>query len=217
MSAPNPCWKWVHDADTPGASTGASALVASPSQDGQARNFVTTWTGSGGERYSNYFGTNNLDLTSTVWQYDTWVYFTDLTTIHAIELDINQTLSNGNTVIYGTQCNLDQSGGIWQYTTALNPTTSQWLNSTIPCTRAQFTANTWHHIILNSHRDAVGTVTYDSVVFDGTSTSFGGLGGNSAFTLGFIPLGNIVINFQIDGNGAGGTTGYLDLTTVNRY
>ncbi len=206
----------MHDAGTPGSSTGASTLVASPSEDGQARNFVTTWTGSGGERYSIYTGTDNLDLTSTVWQYDTYVYFTDLTTVHAIEMDINQTLADGTTVIFGTQCNLDQSGGIWQYTTAVNSTTSQWLDSTIPCTRAGWTANAWHHVILNSHRVA-GVVTYDSVVFDGTTTSFGGLGGNSDFTLGFVPLGNIVVNFQIDGNGSGGTTGYLDLTNINRY
>ncbi len=130
-------------------------------------------------------------------------------------MDINQTLANGDTIIFGTQCNLDTGGGIWQYTTAVNPTTSQWNDSTATCTRAQWTLNAWHHVVINYHRVS-GIVTYDSVIFDNATQAMGN-SGNSEFTIGFVPLGNIVVNFQLDGNGSGGTTGYLDETNINRY
>jgi len=127
---------------------------------------------------------------------------------------MNQVMANGQTVIFGIQANF--LAGFWQYTTASSPTTSQWNSSTIAVSRASFnTGATPNHIILTSHRDINGILTYDTVNLNGVSTNFTSAVGNSAFTLNWTPIGENVLNFQIDGdNSANSMSAYLDKTTV---
>jgi hypothetical protein len=194
---------------------GASSLVQLPALDGQARQFVTSWTGFGGERYAVNLGTGVSDSTSDHMVYSTSIYFTDLTHVDNIEMDINQDIPGGDTIIYGVQCAF--AVGFWQYTTATNPTTSQWNSTTTPCTKTTWTANTWHTVSLASHRVG-GVVTYDSVTFDGVTSNFAGASGNSEFTIGFSPVGLLLLNFQIDGdNTSNGTTTYLDNFSLTHY
>lgn len=187
--------------------------MSSPSLDGQSRQFVLTSAGGGGERFANYLGTSNLDTTSTEFVYDTWLNV-DTTHIGQIELDINQTLADGTTIIFGTQCNL--TAGVWDYTSNLAGN-AHWNHSTIPCTSSQIPSNTWVHVVITSHRVG-GLVTYDSVCVGSTCTNFTNATVNSQFSLGFLPLGNIVVNFQLNGDGASFTSNaYLDETNIYRY
>src|SRR5579863_4373936 len=65
-------WQATFDAGTgSGSATGTMSLVGSPSVSGTAREFLTTYTNFGGERYSALFGT---DSTATNFFYDTWIY-----------------------------------------------------------------------------------------------------------------------------------------------
>lgn len=206
------CWEVGHDPGTIGTSCGNTSLNSAITRDGQSRRFVTSWTGFGGELYHAYLGNTHLDTVSTNFSYDTWAYFTDLTHVQNIEMDMNQVLENGDTVIFGTQCNFP--AGFWQFTTSILGGT-HWNTSSVPCSKAVWTANTWHHVVIQSHRDAIGTVFYDSVTFDGSTVPFVGAFGTSAFSLGWTPHGTLLVNFQIDGdNTANGTTAYLDQFSV---
>lgn len=205
-------WCWTHDSGTPGSASATSSLVASPSLDGQSRRFVITFAGGGGLRASAYLGVGNLDTTSTQFTYDTQLQFSDTTHVARVELDMNQVLSSGDTVIFGTQC--DFVGGFWQYTSNVAGAAT-WNNSTIPCTKSAWTANTWHHIQVGTHRDSVGNVTYDYVNFDGTRQNFGAITVNSHFALGWTPLGTKLVNVQVDSDTTGGTFNlYLDSFSV---
>ena len=88
-------------------------LIGSPSVSGTAREFLTTYTNFGGERYSVLFGS---DSTATNFFYDTWIYLASpMNDVANIEMDLNQVMSNGETVIFGFQC--DGWSGTWDYTT----------------------------------------------------------------------------------------------------
>ncbi len=204
------CWKWRHDLGTDGTSCGNSSLVSGPSRDGKARRFKVSWTGYGGERFSANLG--SLDPISTHFSYEVWFYATDLSHVRSLEFDLNQVLANGETVIFGTQCNL--GAGKWQYTTKVSGK-AHWNSSAISCPR--MSANSWHHLKIRFHRDAAGVVTYDSVAFDDVTRSFGA-SGPSSFTLDWKPLGTRVVNFQIGGDSTVGSTAvYLDSLSIKGW
>ena len=78
------------------------AMVGSPSLSGNALEFYTTYTWYGGERYYATFGD---DTTSSNFVYDGWVYLNNSSgSIANLEMDMNQVMSNGETVIFGFQC-----------------------------------------------------------------------------------------------------------------
>jgi len=184
----------VHDSGTPGTSTGSTATVSSPALDGQARQLVITWTGSGGERYSVSGGPSVIDPNSTKVVYSVSMYTTDNTNFNQVETDVNQVISNGHTIIYGFQCSIPT--GKYEYTINSGGSAT-WVASSVPCTRAQYSINTWHTFSFSAHR--VGeTVTYDQVCFDGTCTALGNSGANG-FALGWTPIGLFSLNFQITG------------------
>src|SRR6202042_886128 len=67
-------WKAAYDSGTSGSSGGASgatSIVETPSVSGEAREFSTNYTNSGGERYYASFG---QDAKATHFLYDAWVY-----------------------------------------------------------------------------------------------------------------------------------------------
>lgn len=208
-------WKWDHDPGTPGNAEGSSDIVATPSLNGNSRMYALSFTNSGGEIFHVSFG---KDTAATHFTYNTNIWFDDPSGVANIEMDMNQVISNGDTVIYGFQC--DGYSGTWDYTlnlgTPANPK-GHWEHSSVSCPDPKTWApNTWHNVQVSYHRDDAGNVTYDSVVLDGQQSDFVGATGNSAFSLGWGPT--LLTNFQIDGHGADGSvTAYVDNLTVSRW
>lgn len=208
-------WSSIHDAGTPGSSSGTMSLVSSPSLTGTARLFANQFNYYGGERYSAQFSD---DTSATNFFYDAWVYIANNANGFAnLEFDLEQTMANGETVLMGFQC--DGWSQRWDYSAnGGSPTAPRvgWLHSYAPCNVHSWGANQWHHVqIYFSHNDS-GWVTYHSVWLDGAKqdlnfTVFSG------YDLGWSPT--ILTNFQIDGNGSGTTWGnvYLDEVTVSRW
>jgi hypothetical protein len=207
-------WKDSDDAGTPGSASGITSLANSPSLSGSARKFVTTLVKEGGERYYVSFGD---DQTSTNFLYDTWVYLTtSATAVANVEMDMNQVMSNGQTVIFGFQC--DGWAGTWDYTanagTAAHPI-DEWVHSKAGCRPQSWTKNAWHHIQISYSRNDLGVVTYQSVWLDGVEAKINATV-PSAFALGWSPT--LLTNFQIDGlNVNAANTVYMDKLTISRW
>lgn len=208
-------WEAVHDDGGQGQSTGSTKIVSSPSLYGSTRSFETQFSSGGDERYSVTYAD---DTQSTNFFYDAWVYFTSSAgSIGNLEMDTNQVMPNGQTVIFGVQC--DGYSGTWAYTankgTAVRQK-PQWLIAKgTSCNPRDWSEHTWHHVQASYSRDDAGMVTYHSVWLDGAEsqlnvTVFG------AFDLGWGPMINT--QFQVDGLGSSGTTQvYLDSLTVSRW
>jgi hypothetical protein len=205
-------WSARHDAATSGTSSGNTKLVSSPSLSGSARNFATSYTNYGGERYNVKLAVNQL---STHFVYDTRIYIGGSPSdIANIEMDLNQVMTNGETIIFGFQC--DGWSNSWDYTinsgTTNNPS-AHWVHSNQSCSPHKWTTNAWHRVQIEYSRDSSGNVTYDAVWLDGTKQDIG-VTANSAFALGWAPSFNS--NFQIDGytSTSGSSTVYLDDLTL---
>lgn len=208
-------WIAIHDGGTPGSSSGTLSFASSPSLTGTSRLFANQFNDFGGERYSVQFDDNT---TSQNFFYDTWVYIAGSADGFAnLEFDLDQTMSNGETVVMGFQC--DSWIQRWDYSVNSGSPSSPndtWLHSYAPCNVHSWGANQWHHVqIYFSHNDS-GWVTYHSVWLDGNEqdlnfTVFSG------YNLGWGPA--IVTNFQIDGDSSGTTWGnvYMDELTVYRW
>ncbi len=206
-------WKWNHDPDTPGTSDGSSKYpVADLSPDNAVRQFDMSFTNRGGELYHLQFA---RDDASTHFIYDTYVYLSDPAQVQNVELDMNQVIPDGRTVIFGTQCAGDS--GTWQYTTVVQGKT-RWNNSSVPCTPKTWVPRAWHHVQIASHRDQAGVVTYDWVGVDGEYHEFQNAGGPSALALGWHEA-DLLLNFQLDGvaSKSGSVTAYLDRLTIYRW
>jgi hypothetical protein len=210
-----PDWKWVHDPGTPGNSYGTSSVTASPSMSGSARQYTVSYSDSGGEMFHSTFGS---DTTATHFVYDAEVLVGETSGLANIEMDMNQVMENGDTVIYGVQC--DGYSGTWDYTlnigTPSNPHDT-WKHSNVACLEPRnWEPNTWHNVQISYSRDSDGNVTYETVSLDGVQSDFVGATGNSAFRLGWAPT--LITNFQLDGlGGEGSIKAYLDKVTVSRW
>ncbi|HEY1647450.1 MAG TPA: hypothetical protein VGF96_05690 [Terracidiphilus sp.] len=206
-------WQATHDTGTPGSSSGSMSVVGSPSMSGSARQFVTSFSGSGGELYNANVGN---DTTATNFFYDAWVYLTSsASTIQNLEMDMNQVMANGETVLYGFQC--DGNSGTWDYTKNVGTPTQpndQWEHSSAPCNMRNWSQNTWHHVQVSYSRDGAGNVTYHSVWLDGAESEINATA-PSAFALGWAPA--LQTNFQVDGLGSGTNTVYLDQLSISRW
>jgi hypothetical protein len=208
-------WISVYDPAAGGSATGAMAPAGSPSLSGNALEFYTTYTYYGGERYYASFGD---DTTSSNFVYDGWVYLNNSSgSIANLEMDMNQVMQNGETVIFGFQC--DGWAGTWDYTeNAGTPTApiDRWVNSSAACNAQTWAQNTWHHVQVSYSRDDNGNVTYQSVWLDGNQQQINATV-PSAFALGWSPT--ILTNFQVDSavSGWSSSTVYLDNLTVSRW
>jgi hypothetical protein len=207
-------WKEVSDSGTSGHASGNMALVGSPALSGNSRRFATSYSNGGGERYYVSFGD---DTSAQNFVYDAWVYLTGSAgTMANLELDMNQVMPNGQTVIYGFQC--DGYNGVWDFTKnsgsakAYNDT---WVHSSAPCNVRNWSRNAWHHVQISYSRDGSGNVTYHTVWLDGAAHAINKTV-YSAFALGWAP--SMVTNFQVDGLGSSGSnTVYVDKLTVYRW
>lgn len=207
-----PTWQAVNDTGSgSGSSSGVMSMVSSPSLSGSAREFATTFTNYGGERY---FATMGANTTVSNFLYDGWVYIGGSSSgIANIEMDMNQVMANGETVIFGFQC--DGWSDTWDYTanegTPASPS-DQWLHTQAPCNPRNWSTNAWHHVQISYSRDQYGTVTYNSVWLDSVEQDLNATA-SSAFALGWGPV--LLTNFQVDGMGtSGSSTVYLDNLTI---
>jgi hypothetical protein len=205
-------WAAEHDAGTPGSSKGSMVYPASTPSYDDAREFYMTYTNHGGERWHVSFGNN---ATSMNFVFDTYIYIVNPSQVQNLELDLNQVMSNGKTVIYGTQCS--SISKTWEYaiTSSNSP---HWKASNIACNPLNWSAKTWHHIQIGYHRDSSGVVTHDWVNLDGTHSVFKNATYASALSLGWAK-GDLLINYQIDGeySGSGSITSYIHKMTIYHW
>lgn len=182
--------------------------VSGLSADDSVRKYYMTYTNHGGEIYHLSFA---RDTKPKHFVYETSIYVTDPSQLQNVEMDMNAVMADDRTVILATQCS--SISKTWEYTTA-----SHWHPSNIPCDPRTWTANTWHHIQIASHRDDSGNAYYDWVNVDETYSDFQNASGFSAKSLGWA-LGDLLINFQIDGASktSGEITLYTDKRTVYRW
>jgi len=206
-----PQWEWDHDPGTNGNSSGTSDLISTPSLSGNARQFSVDFSNSGGEIFHASFG---KDPAATHFIYDAYLWLSDASSLANIEMDMNQVIANGDTVIYGFQCN--GYAGTWDY--ALNPgqPAGRWHHSNVACPDPKTWApNTWHHVQISYSRDG-DIVTYETVALDGQQSDLVGATGNSGSPLGWGQT--LLTNFQLDGHGSDGSIGaYLDKLTISRW
>ena len=188
-------WSNTHDAGTPGSSSGWSGLTGSPSRSGNARHLSTSYSNYGGERYETHISDNT---SAHNFVYDVWVYIKDTTTgVKNLELDLNQVIANGWTVIMGVQC--DGWTGTWDFTTNKGSATSPndtWVHSGATCNPQSWGVNAWHHIQYSVYRDDSGFVTYQWMSLDGAKQTL------NAKTFAGFALGwkkTVLTNFQVDG------------------
>jgi hypothetical protein len=205
-------WSAEHDAGTPGSSKGSMVYPAkTPSYD-DAREFYMTYSNHGGERWHISFGNNAAAANFVL---DTYVYIVNPTQVQNLELDLNQVMSNGETVIYGTQCS--SISKTWEYaiTSGNKP---HWKSSNIGCNPLNWSAKTWHHIQVGFHRNSSGVVTHDWVNFDSTHNVFKNATSASALKLGWAK-GDLLINYQIDGENksSGAITSYIHKMTIYHW
>jgi hypothetical protein len=208
-------WVSLDDPGTAGVAAGAMTMVGSPSITGNALEFYTTYSYYGGELYYATFGD---DTTSSNFVYDGWVYLTNSAgSIANVEMDMNQVMPNGETVIFGFQC--DGWNGTWDYTeNAGTPTApvDHWVQSSAACNVQNWSQYAWHHVQVSYSRDAYGNVTYQSVWLDGNQQQINATV-PSAFALGWGPT--LLTNFQVDSfvPGWSSSTVYLDYLTISRW
>lgn len=207
---------WIGSTDTAGSgtTTGWTTIVGSPSLSGHAREFQITFTNSGSERFDDTFGDDN---TSTNFLYDTYVYLNSTSSkIANLEFDLNQTMQNGQTAIFGFQC--DGWSSTWDYTAnAGSPTNpvDTWVHSHQYCNPRTWSINVWHHVQIGYYRNSSGQVTYQAVWLDGLEMPINATV-SSAFALGWSPV--LLTNFQIDGYGSSGAANvWMDNLTVYRW
>lgn len=210
-----PTWRDDFDTGTgSGSSQGVMTLTSSPSLSGSALQMQTSFTENGGERYHVSFGTDPL---ATHFVYDAWVYLASPSdSIANLELDMNQVLANGETVIYGFQC--DGWSNTWDFTqNAGTPSApnGKWVHSAAACDVKNWSTDTWHHVQVAYSRDDAGNVTYQSVWLDGNEQPINETV-PASFELGWSQV--LLTNFQIDGRGASGSnTIYLDNLSISRW
>ena len=200
-------WHFNHDPGTPGTAVGATSLVSTPSLSGNTRQFVSSYTGAGGEIYSVSYAD---DTASMNFVYDAWVWIEAGSSVANLEMDSNQVTANGQTVIYAFQC--DGYAKVWDY----SGPGAHWVKSIQPCDVANWSKDAWHHVQISYSRDDSGNVTYHSVWLDSTEQVINETV-PSSFALGW-QVGVVQTQFQMDGLGASGSsTVYLDNLTISRW
>jgi hypothetical protein len=204
---------WISERDkgVPGSAQGSSVYPATTPSYDDARKFYMTYSKHGGVRWHISFA---KDAAATHFVYDTYVYIVDPAQLANLELDMNQVMSNGKTVIFGTQCSTYTK--TWEYTYVSGG--AHWKSSGIACNPKNWAAKTWHHVQIASHRNSSGQVTYDWVNLDGAHHVFNNATVYSAESLGWAK-GDLLINFQMDGAnaGSGSITAYIHKMTIFRW
>jgi hypothetical protein len=205
-------WAGVHDKGTPGSSKGLTIFPATTPLYDNAREFFMTYTHRAGERWSTTFANDPIP---THFVLDLYVYFPNPSEVMNLELDLNQVLSNGDTILMTTQCS--GSKNLWEYGITKGGRDT-WTTSTLPCNPSTWAANTWHHLQIGEHHDGNGNVTHDYVVLDGVYTPFTNATDFSSKNQHWAK-GHINMQFQIEGSSrtSGSATAFVDNMTVYRW
>jgi hypothetical protein len=206
-------WNEEHDGGTPGKSKGSMVYPATTPLYDDARKFYMTYTDRAGERWSDTFEGDTE--ASNYFVVDTYVLLPNPSEVLNLEIDLNQVLANGQTVILSTQC--AGTVGQWEYGYTVGKLDHWWADG-IKCNPRDWKANVWHHIQIGEHRDANGFVTHDYVIFDGVESPFKNGTKESAHFLGW-GKGELNVQFQIEGTsgGSGVVTAYIHNLTVYRW
>jgi len=203
-------WTFRHDPGTTGSSSGTSSIVSNFAGKAKAREYTMTYKSGGGEIFYSSYANDTL---VTHFVYDNYVYIASGSNIANLEMDMNQVMSDGRTVIYGFQC--DSGAKTWDYT-YMNSSGSHWTHSKQACNVSTWSKNTWHHIQVAYFRDNNGNVTYQYVILDGVKQTIN-VTVASAENLNW-GKGTLLTNFQLDGSGAsGGITAYTSGMTIYRW
>ena len=204
-------WTGEHDSGTPGSSKGSMVYPAKTPVYDDAREFYMTYTDHGGERWHISFA---KDANSTHFVMDSYVYVVNPDQLANLELDLNQVMPNGKTVVIGTQCSVYSKTWEWAYYTSAY----HWHSSNISCNPTMWSANTWHHIQLGFHRDSNGVVTHDWVIFDGQQSSFSGAVSQASKAMGWASA-TLLMNVQVDGysKSSGSVTIYMHKLNYYRW
>jgi len=207
-------WQAAHDSGGQGSSTGSSSRVSSPSLYGTTRQFQSSFSNSGDERFSFAFSD---DVNSKNFFYDAYVYLTSSASqLGNIEMDVNQVMADGKTVLVGIQC--DGYTGHWAYTVnkgSASDVKPSWVSkSGTSCNPRNWTRHTWHHVQFSFSRDDSGWIQYQSIWLDGVETALNASAYGAA-DLGWSPIINT--QFQLDGMGSGSVTAYVDNLTISRW
>ena len=207
-------WSAQHDQGASGSASGSTKVVRSPSLSGSAREFETEFSNSGDERYSLSFSD---DTSAQNFFYDAWVYVTSSSShIGNLEFDINQTMPDEKTVMFGIVC--DGYNQHWAYTVNTgsdsDPRPRHATKNGAYCDPRAWTQYTWHHLQAYYSHDDSGYITYHSVWLDGKEfkideTVFG------KYSLGWGPV--ITTQFQVDGLGSNHNTVYLANLKIYRW
>jgi hypothetical protein len=208
-------WRATHDTGGPGSSSGTMQIVSSPSKYGSSRQFITSFSNNGDERYAVSIS-DNIDAKNFF--YDTWVYLTSSSSMLAnLEFDVNQTMPNGQTVLMGVQC--DGWTGHWAYTVNTGSAGSvkpKWVSkSGTSCNPQKWSQNTWHHVQASFSRDSSGYITYHSIWFDGAESALN----VKVFGAADLGWGDVLqTQFQVDGYGSSGrVTAYIDGLKISAW
>ena len=169
----------------------------------------------GGERYSKSFSD---DESASNFILDAWVFTPSGNSgLENLELDLNQVLSGGQTVIYGMQC--DGWSNTWDVSVNKGTTShpyNTWAHTSAPCNIRTWSTNAWHHVQLSYSRNDTGWITYKSATLDGVSHGIN-MTALGAFNLGWSPT--LLVNVQLDGatSGSGSASVIIDDLTVYRW
>lgn len=208
-------WRSDHDSGGSGSSSGSSSIVSSPSLYGGTRRYETSFSNNGDERYSVTFAD---DVNAQNFFYDAWVYVTSSADkIGNIEMDVNQVMADGKTVLVGVQC--DGYTNHWDYTvntgSASDVKPHWYAKSGAYCNPRSWSRDKWHHVQYSFSRDDSGYITYKSIWLDGQEFSVNAKAFGAA-DLGWGPTINT--QFQVDGYGGSGTsTVFVDNLTISRW
>jgi hypothetical protein len=201
-------WIGVHDGATSGTAVGKTAYPVSVGGRTDARQFTSTFTGSGGFRWSV---TYDNDISTDHFIYAGDLFFDSVAGLAQMELDNNQVTADGKTYIFGCQANAND--GKWDITKAV--TGSQWVASSAPGNPQSFPLSQWLHFEIMAHRDNAGNITYDSIYFNGTTYQIG-VTLPAALKLGWA-IGTLLVNFQLGGSGSGSVTAYASGLEVAKW
>jgi len=206
-------WYEGHDGGTPGKSTGSTAYPVITTVYDDARQFNMTYSDRAGERWATYVG---ADTRSTHFVLDTYVLLPNPSQVLNLEMDVDQTLANGNTVILGTQCSAVTTS--WEYAWTVGPHLDHWWSTNLPCNPQLWAANVWHHIQIGMHHDSKGVVTHDWVTLDGVTNTFANGTRMSSHFAHWAP-GVTNTQFQIEGSSpsTGTVTAYAHKLTIYRW
>lgn len=203
-------WTSEHDSGTPGSSHGSTVYPATTPVYDDAREFYMSYSNRGGERWHISFA---RDANATHFVMDTYVYVVNPDQLANLELDLNQVMPNGKTVVIGTQCSVYSKSWEWAYYS----NGYHWHSSNIPCNPTTWSAKTWHHIQLGFHRDGNGVVTHDWVNFDGKQSTFSGAVSQSSSAMGWASA-TLLMNVQPDGySSSGSLTLYMHKLNYYRW